>query len=211
MIRCGRCGKGLQVDVNRSGNPLYRERHATECETNRHSCTAAKIDGQIRDVFSSLVLPSDWRQKIARHSTETEGPSISDLEERRHRLGYSYRRMAISEAEFERELEELDTQLRLAQLSTPIELDEVAELLENLPDLWREATPEERHRLLGTLVEAVYVDISSQHVVGIAPTPAAKMLIEAAIKRIAGAPAILVDPDELGESERMELVETGEN
>ena len=108
---------------------------------------ASGIDAQIGDVFGFLILPQDWKQKIARQSVKTEGPSVSDLEGRRFRLGRSYRDGTITEDEYQRELEELDAQLRMAQLSTPVELDEVAELLENLTELWSEATADERRPL----------------------------------------------------------------
>ena len=70
IIRCGRCGKRLQADRNASGNPLYRERHASECATNRRSCVASGMDAQIADVFCSLVLPEDWKQEIARVASQ---------------------------------------------------------------------------------------------------------------------------------------------
>ena len=211
IVRCGSCGKRIHVELNRSGNPLYRERHSTECRTNRQSCMAGNIDAQIGDLFRYVALPQDWKQNIARQSVKTEGPSVSEIEAARLRLGRSYRDKTVTEEDYDRELEELDAQLRMAQLSTTIELDEVAELLGNLPTLWNEATIEERSRLLRTLVEAVYVDIGSQKIVGITPVPAFRTLVESGIERIAGQPAILVDPDEVGVTGRMELVETGES
>ena len=210
MIRCSRCGKPLQADRNKSGNPLYRERHASACETNRRSCVASDIDAQMGDLFCSLVLPRDWKQAIARQSVKTEGPSVADLEERRSRLGEVYADGTIKREVYRRRLEELDALLRMAQVSTTIELDEVAELLGGLPEFWDGAKADERRRLLQHLVEAVYVDIGSKRVSGIVPVPAFRTLVESGIGRIAGQPAILVDPDEVGVTGRMELVETGE-
>ena len=117
----------------------------------------------------------------------------------------------MTREQFDRDLEKIDTQLRMAQLSTPIELDDVSKLLQDLPSLWSDATMDERRRLLRTLVEAVYVDIGSRRVVGIAPVAALRTLVESGIDRIAGCAAILVDPDEIDETGRVELVETGEN
>ena len=210
MIRCSRCGKPLQADRNKSGNPLYRERHASACETNRRSCVASDIDAQMGDLFCSLVLPRDWKQAIARQSVKTEGPSVADLEERRSRLGEVYADGTIKREVYRRRLEELDALLRMAQVSTTIELDEVAELLGGLPEFWDGAKADERRRLLRPLVETVYVDIGSKRIVGIAPVPAFRTLIESAIGRTAGCPAVLIDPDEVGETQSMELVETGE-
>ena len=211
IVRCARCGKRLQAHRNGSGNSLYRERRAGEhCVTEGRSCVASRIDPQIGDLFGSLVVPQDWKEKIARQSVKTEGPSISELQEDRRRLGYSYRLKTMTQEEFDRELEEIDTKLRMAQISTPIELDDVAELLGNLPTLWREATTDERSRLLHTLVEAVYVDIDSKRIVAIAPVPAFRTLVESAIERTADPSAVLVDPDEVENPEIVDLVETGE-
>ena len=88
----------------------------------------------------------------------------------------------------------MDAQLRIAQLSTTIELGEVAELLENLAELWGAAKPDERRRLLRTLVEAVHVDIESKCIVGITPVPAFTKLIESAMERTAGCRAVVYDP-----------------
>ena len=115
IVRCARCGKRLQADRNGSGNPLYRERRAGEhCATEGRSCVASLIDPQISDLFGSLAIPQDWKQKIARQSVKTEGPSVSQLQARRLRLGQSYRDMTITEEEYQREREELDAQLRMA-------------------------------------------------------------------------------------------------
>ena len=75
---------------------------------------------------------------------QAEGPSVSDLKARRLVLGDLRLDKTITEDRYKRELEELDAQLRIAQLSTTIELGEVAELLENLAELWGAAKPDER-------------------------------------------------------------------
>ena len=219
IIRCGHCGDRLQADRNSSGNPLYRERPvfvcktegepgALGCKTAGKSRVASHIDAQMGDIFGSLVLPQDWKQRIARQSVRTEGPSVSDLQGRRLRLGRSYRDETITEEEYQREREELDAQLRIAQLSTTIELDEVAELLENLAELWGAAKPDERRRLLRTLVEAVHVDIESKCIVGITPVPAFTKLIESAMERTAGCRAVLYDPKKVENLESIGLLGT---
>ena len=165
----------------------------------------------MRDLFCSLALPADWKQEIGRQTVMTEGPSVPELEERRRRLARAYGDGGYTHEEYEQKLEELDTELRLAQLAAPVEIDEAAGLLEDLPVLWSEATPDERGRLLRTLIEGVYVDMKSKRVVGVTPVPAFKALIEAGIQAAPGSSAILVDPEESGEPGSMVLVETGEN
>ena len=190
IIRCGHCGDRLQADRNRSGNPLYRERPvfvcktegepgAVGCKTAGRTRVASHIDAQMGDIFGSLVLPQDWKQRIARQSVRTEGPSVSDLQGRRLRLGRSYRDETITEEEYQREREELDAQLRIAQLSNTIELDEVAELLENLAELWGAAKPDERPALASHARRGRPQSISSPSASsGITPVPAFTKLIE---------------------------------
>ena len=60
------------------------------------------------------------------------------------------------------------------------------------------------------LVEG-YLDIGSRRIVGIAPAPAFRTLVEYGIEKAAGCPAALADPAEVGETQSTELVETGEN
>ena len=221
IIRCGHCGNRLQADRNRSGNPLYRERPvfvcktegepgAVGCKTAGRTRVASHIDAQMGDIFGSLVLPQDWKQKIARQSVQAEGPSVSDLKARRLVLGDLRLDKTITEDRYKRKLEDLDAQLRIAQLSTTIELDEVAELLENLAELWGAAKPDERRRLLRTLVEAVHVDIESKCIVGITPVPPFTKLIESAMERTAGCRAVLYDPKKVENLESIGLVGTGQ-
>ena len=65
-VGCLRCGKPLHSDrQHRSGLPMYRERHAFDCETNNHACMAGPVDDQIGALFGSLAIPDDWPERIA--------------------------------------------------------------------------------------------------------------------------------------------------
>ena len=49
---------------------------------------------------------------------------------------------------------------------------EAGKLLEDLRSVWKEATLEEKHKLLSIMLEAVYVDLAaSRTIVGIQPKP----------------------------------------
>ena len=211
MVRCGRCKNRLQVDRNRSGNSQYRERHRGDCDTNHRSAVALPFDEQVRLISWSIELPPDWREQIARLSVREEGPSVADLRKRRARLARAYGDGAYELAEYEHRVEEIEAELRMAEEARPVELDDAANLLGDLPEMWNEATPDERRRLLRTLVQDVYIDIESKSVVGIEPLPALRTLLESGIAKTAGPLVALIAPDEIEGLESMELVETGEN
>ena len=60
-------------------------------------------------------------------------------------------------------------------------------------------------------MQAVYIDIESKCVVGIEPLPAFRTLLESGIAKATGLSVALVSPDEIGDLENVELVETGEH
>ncbi|TAK57524.1 MAG: hypothetical protein EPO22_12095 [Dehalococcoidia bacterium] len=63
---CIRCGNPLHSDrQHRTGLPMYRERHAFDCETNNHACMAGPVDEQMGALFGSLSIPPDWPERIA--------------------------------------------------------------------------------------------------------------------------------------------------
>ena len=211
LARCGRCMGRLEVDRNGSGSAQYRERHRRDCETNHRSSVALPFDEQVRVIFLSMEVPQDWREQIARLSVRDEGPSVSDLQKELRRIARAYGDGGYTDEEYDHKKEEIEAQLRMADYADTVEVDDVATLLQNLPDLWEGATPIERQRLLRTLVQAVYIDIESKCVVGIEPLPAFRTLLESGIAKATGLSVALVSPDEIGDLENVELVETGEN
>ncbi len=81
-------------------------------------------------------------------------------------------------------------------------LEEAAQLFGNIPQLWREATPEERRKLISPLVERVYVDIECSRIGAIVPVTEFRRLIEGAMTKIQSPAAILLSEDE---AERLEV------
>ena len=98
-------------------------------------------------------------------------------------------------AEYEARLTAIDAEIRHASGVTPIDVEEVAALLGDLPSLWEEATPDERRRLVGPIVERVFVDVEAKRISGLVPVPAFRTLIEAGMQKTADATAVLLPPD----------------
>jgi hypothetical protein len=176
---------------------MYRECHSHHCPTNGRSIMAQRANEQVKAILASVEFLPEWREEMARLAVANkEGPDPKELKEKRRRLSRAYAEGAFSDAEYQAKLDEIDAQLRL---TTPIELptlEEGAQLFENIPQLWEEATPEERSKLLSPLIERVYVDLESSRIGAVVPVPTFRRLLEGAIVRAGSPPAMLLLEDD---------------
>ncbi|MFQ6026960.1 MAG: recombinase family protein [Dehalococcoidia bacterium] len=197
MISCGHCGRGIQSDRHRYGEPMYRERHSHQCRTNDTSIMAHRVDGQMADVLTAVELKPQWREQMVQLTrSDPTGPDPKELKEKRRRLSRAYAEGAYSDTEYETKLAELDALLCLTRTLELPTLEEAAQLFADLPQLWKEATPEERRKLLSPLVERVYVDLESSMIGAIVPVPAFRRLLDGAMTKAASSAALLLSEDE---------------
>jgi len=193
MISCARCGRALQSDRQIRGAPMYRERHCYECETNGHALMAYVIDDQVREIFEALVLPEDWRARMAQMAAARgEGEDVRALMEKRRRVARAYADGAFSEGEYVVRLNDIDARIRVAQPVSQPSVEEAAVLLADLPALWTEATNEERHRLIAPLIERVYIDVESRRIAAITPAPVFRSLLEGALEETGRSACVLL-------------------
>lgn len=197
IIKCARCGNALHAERGRESRAMYRERHGQACETNRRSLMSDRVDEQIAEIFRSLELRADWRSRIAALAQKADGPSMAELRDRRGRLARAYSDGGYTLAEYEARLAALDAEIAFAAGSEPVEADEVAHLLRDLPSLWAEATADERRRLITPFIERVYIDVESKRVSGIVPVPAFRALLETAMQKTADCSAVLFAPSDI--------------
>ena len=177
---------------------MYRERHSFECETNGRSVMAHRFDQQIGAILQSVELNPDWQRRIIQLTVQDqEGPDPREILEKRRRISRAYAEGAFTDREFDQKLAELDALVAKTPVTDLPTLGEAAELFQNLPALWTEATPQERRQLLNPLIERVYVDMESKLVGAIAPVPAFRTVLDAAIQRVDGSTAILLTDEEL--------------
>ncbi|MDA0735479.1 MAG: recombinase family protein [Chloroflexi bacterium] len=203
IISCGNCGKGIQSDRHRYGGAMYRERHSQRCATNGRSMMARKVDQQIQDVITSMELRPQWREEMIRlAAVEIEGPNPHDLQEKRRRISRAYADGAFNDREYEAKLAEIDAQIRLTFPMDLPTLEETASLFGNITQIWEEATPEEKRKLLSPLIERVYVDVEYSMIGAIVPVPAFRRLLEGAMSRAESPAAVLLSEDE---SERLKV------
>ena len=153
-IWCGNCGKGIQSDRHRFGGPMYRERHSHQCYTNGRSIMAKTVDQQIEDILTAMELMPKWRDRMSQLAVaDSNGPGPRELQEKKRRLSRAYANGGFSDTEYDARLAEIDASLRLTESVGLPTLEEAAQLFEDIPQLWREATPEERRKLISPLIE----------------------------------------------------------
>ena len=203
IICCGNCGKGIQSDRHRLGGPMYRERHSHECYTNGRSIMAKTVDQQIEGILTAMELMPEWRNRMSQlAAADSKGPDPKELQEKRRRLSRAYANGGFSDSEYDARIAEIDAKLRLTESVDLPTLEEAAQLFGNIPQLWREATPEERRKLLSPLIERVYVDMDCSRIGAIVPASAFRRLLEGAMTRAKSPSAMLLSEDE---TERLEV------
>ena len=85
-IGCIRCGSPLHSDrQHRTGLPMYRERHASDCETNNHACMAGPVDEQIGVRLRTSEITT-LRDALAAISSNVADGNTVDIEEQLHTL-----------------------------------------------------------------------------------------------------------------------------
>jgi len=197
MLSCGNCGKGIQSDRHRLGGPMYRERHSVECVTNNKSIMAHSLDEQVGAVLQAMDLHPVWKTRMTQLVVaEREGLDPKKLEEKRRRLSRAYADGAFTDAEYETKLDEITRLLSLSQTTELPTIEDAAKLFEDIPQLWKEATPEERRKLISPLIERVYVDMDSRLVGAITPVPAFRTLLNNAMAKSESAAMMLLSQDE---------------
>lgn len=201
-VFCIRCGKAIQSDRHRQ-SPMYRERHAGECATNEKSVMAHRIDAQVAPILESLILPKDWRERMVRLAlTRVAGPTSDELKQSLKRLGRAYADGLVPEREYEERRDDLNRRMREVESQDLPSIPEAAELFDQVEQMWKEATQEERKRLVGSLFERAYVDLETGQIGAIVPVPAFKRLLENALERSQAGCALLLSP---AESERLDV------
>jgi hypothetical protein len=224
LVRCIYCGYPLWCETTSHGYPLYRERKGARPEANcivgDKSIKCSTIDKQMDAIIEVIALEPSWKDRvIAKIAAISEHDRIlkerKRTSERLRRLARAYVDGLVEEGEYniQRKLlqESLDT-LVVPEMDAAIK---AGELIENLDNMWRGSTPEEKHRFLTIMLDAVYVDLlNTRKIVGLLPKPAFYQLFES-IKQKPDSKVTIFNPHEKENApdspERVVgMVETGE-
>ena len=128
-------------------------------------------------MFSSIVLPDDWQRRVVAkivHQDET-ARIIGERErvkEKLRRLGQAFVDGLFDEIEYHRQKKSLEWELESLLIPEVDAAKEAGRLLADMPRLWAGATLQERHQLLTTILDAVYIDMKgSKSIVSVKAKP----------------------------------------
>ena len=175
LARCATCGGLLWCNMSRRDTAYYRQQGGhRECSVGEKVAPCDVIDDEMGQIVASLTLEDGWRDTIVQRVIAlSEKDRIATerraAEQRLKRLGRAYVDGLIADRAYQAETKQLKE--RIASLVVP-EVDiamEAGALLEQVQDLWQEATIAERHDLLTGMLEAVYIDLPHREIVGVTP------------------------------------------
>ena len=114
--------------------------------------------------------------------------------------GQVYLDELIPYEEYKRQKQQLEDRLQSLVVPGVDAAEEAGKLLENLPELWKEAELGERRRIFMTMLEVVYVDtVEEKSIVAVRPKPAFLPLFQIAMTR-KGSEVVLVNEIPPGEA-----------
>jgi DNA invertase Pin-like site-specific DNA recombinase len=156
--------------ANGSGRRFYRDRaNIGKSRLDRATrspqpmVAAEPLEAQVLAVLDTLTLPDEWRQRVLAYLVSGEG-GLADVERQRRNLLAQFERLKDLYQQGDRTTEQYrQEKARLEQamaaLLVPPDLDagRVAALLDDLPALWRAATPAELKDLVEAVFQRVYV------------------------------------------------------
>jgi site-specific DNA recombinase len=190
LIRCAHCGYPMWAQTYKNGHRYYREQYGSRgagyCVGRSGSMPYDIPDNQIGRIISAISLPDSWQDRLLtrlhlEEDTKRVEKERKETEQRLRRLGQVYLDNLVTPEEYQRQKRQIEE--KLASLVVP-ELESVqqaANLLEDLPQLWEEATLGERWKILQATMESVYVDpVEEKSIVALKPKPAFRGLFQIA-------------------------------
>jgi len=207
IIRCAYCLMPMWAQTYSHGNRYYREHRASRshgiCPATGGSIMCDIADEQVGRLVEAIQLDGDWLQDVLdRISIKDEVERVrserKQVQERLKRLARTYRDGLCDESEYERQKRLMEMELESLVVPEADATEEAGKLVQQLPELWSGATLQERHRLLVSMLEAVYVDHKdAKAVVAIQPKPAFRAVFQVATTRAdSGVMLIKEPPDE---------------
>ena len=185
LIRCSECGVKLWCETRPDKRSFpkvrviiyYRSpetKHSGSCKFAGRRIHAPHVDNQVHLLFDNFTLRSDWLQWIL--DNHIRSSDVADAQLRRREVEQELqlvremtRRRIYDLDQGERMTRDLE--LQLSGMSVP-EFDAVEEagnMLENFGEYWQTLDVKGQHAILGTMLDAVYVDLETSELVGLAP------------------------------------------
>ena len=207
IVRCAYCLMPMWSQTYKNGQRYYREHRASrsiaECPSAGGSVRCDAADDQIGRIMEAIELDSRWKEQIlaiisVKDEVERVKQERKKTQEKLRRLGTAFVDGVYEENDYRRQKRQLELELESLVVPQADAAEEAGKLIERLPELWEEATPQERRKLLLTMLDGVYIDARDEkRVVAIKPKPAFRPVFQVATTK-AGSDVVLIheeDPD----------------
>ena len=176
LVRCALCGEKLWASTSPFGK-YYRDpskRKGGNCPSDKRYTHVEVLDTQIDELLQSLAMPEAWRiEVLSILKSSDERTQIAKekerLEEKLRRVKRLYRNMDIEEAEYELEKRKLELQLSTQIVPEEDQTVKAGVMLRNMLSVWSEANIEEKSKMLGIMLDAVYCDLNKGCIVALQP------------------------------------------
>jgi hypothetical protein len=204
LVYCHCCRQPLRAEGHADGTSAYRGKspeRGIPCTAHRRSVDGAVVEEALSRVVGVLRLPPDWKaialadvaaDDEARRNQTRRAALQKQLDQAQTWLLRSY----IREDQFIAERAEIERELTtLAPDEDAADLDEIAARLDNLLEMWRNATPEQRRDIVRATFDGVWVDLDGRRVVAVQ--------MKRTLRRLRTALHLVQNADVTGNSGRM--------
>lgn len=186
ILRCADCRRKLRAQQS-SDYRYYREmsdKRKLPCALNTGRGVRAEVfEEQMGRILAAFQLPEDWQEDI-RQAILSQGERQQLLSERERverkltRVAEMYRDLVIDAEEYHRSRDQLQAELKELVVPEEEELAEAGIYLEDISELWAEATPEEQRDIVRLVLQEVYCDVQTQRLTMLVPKPIFRMFFE---------------------------------
>lgn len=193
IIKCHHCGRNLRAQSAGNGLRYYREvsseRGFNDCpitSVTKKSIQVHEIESQIEDLIIKLELPVTWKRELERMVSD-QAEKLPDIKAERKKIKDELRRVRIN---FEMGMYGDDIflykqrvqslQEKLERLTLPEEniVDNAAQFLISIRNIWQLATAEEKERIVKMIFREVSVSIESNDIMWVCPNRGFELLFD---------------------------------
>lgn len=183
-LKCDYCGRNLRAQSALNGSRYYRDtskiRGFNDCiveKNSKKSINAEIVEKQLEKIIEQLVLPESWKSEIQKLSSIESIKTVNvNLQKNKiqqqinrtmenYELGYYKDKVDL----YKQKIHKLQEELENLQVPTNHEVQQAAEIILSIKEVWLIATANEKEKLVKMIFKEVGVSISEGKIVWIKP------------------------------------------
>ena len=174
-----------------------------KCPSAGGSITCDIVDEQMAAIVEAIELGPKWVEQVlsiisVSDEIDAVGKKRRKALEKLRRLGKIYLDEVLDDDGYRHQKRQIELELESLVVPQADAAEEAGRLVERLRDLWAGATLRERHKLLVTMLDAVYVDHRDEkRIVAIKPKAPFKAVFQVATMREGSGISLVIDKREI--------------